>query len=146
MPPFITVLTVNDFLIQRSLKKCKCLRHLRKGDVSKFRNTFFLPWNLLLDLDAPTPCSLPGLPLLSRSITQGLKPHPVPKFSLPQSLPWPSLSLTPHLLPLMFLSVFHVPLPQSTKNFISRVCGAVCRGSYGASCIINDNSATHVFC
>lgn len=80
--------------------------------------------------------SLHRLPLPALFMRKAAPPHGA------QARP---LSLTPHLLPLAFPCLFHVPPPRITKKFISRVCGALCRGAYGASCIINDNSATHVF-
>ena len=129
-------------------KKVSAPKGLRNGDISKFRNTFFSLWNLFLDSDVLTPGSLSGLPFLFWHITQTTSrpSHLIPpprdfSLSIPSliaALPHPSSNPTD-------VSLFHVPPPQITKNFIPRVCGAVCRDAYGASCIINDDSATHVF-
>ena len=144
MPPLITILTVHDVWMKQNLRKKKnasAPKGLRNGDISKLYTTFFSLWNLFLGLDVLTPGSLSGLPLL---FLTGHSNHPPPR-DFPLSIP----SLTPAVPhPLSNptdVSLFHVPPLQITKNFIPRVCEAVCSNAYGASCIINDDSATHVF-
>lgn len=53
--------------------------------------------------------------------------------------------LIPHLLPLTFPSGVSWTSSSDHKEFHLWVCGALLWGTYGASCIINDDPATHVF-
>lgn len=134
------VLAFHDFFeYNKNLERWNCLGSLRNLDMSEHKNAFFPLWSLLWTCIPHLPVPCPSFSL--ESPLDGVSHHPfLGAFRVPFSL---SLDTLPWMSPQWAL--FQEPLPHITKTVISRVCGALCRGAYGASCIINNTSATHVF-
>ena len=150
---FIIVLALHDsFQYSKIFKKFKCpslseMETSLNTETSLSTETLSFSFRISLDLDSSTSCSMP--PFFTLRAARGA-PRPPQLVSLAAPPLWPP---KPGPLPLSLLTyshwhfpcLFQVPPLPITKKSISRVCGALCRGAYGASCIINNNSATHVF-
>lgn len=147
VPPFYKCFCILWFFsIYKIFKSCNC-PSLSAIEISLNTEILSFSFRISLDLDSSTSCSLP--PFFTLRAARGA-PRPPQLVSLAAPLMWPPKPgpLPPSLLIYShwhFPCLFHVPPPPITKKSISRVCGALCRGAYRASCIINDNSATHVF-